>query len=78
MLGFPIEVTQVFIDKLCNLNFTVVVIDQTSEPPKPKREVTGIFSPSTFINTNFNQNIKGRNIISFVIEKTTNKICIGL
>ncbi len=79
MIGFPVEVIQVFIDKLCGLNYTVVIIDQTSEPPKPKREVTGIYSPSTFINsTSIQNNNKSSNIISMVIEKVSNKLCIGL
>ena len=37
MMGFPIHVTHSFIDKLINLNYTIVLIDQTSEPPNPKR-----------------------------------------
>ena len=49
MIGFPTSVKDSFIEKLCNLNLTVVLIEQTSEPPKPKREITGIFSPATFI-----------------------------
>jgi len=76
MLGFPVHVTDNFIEKLCNLNFTVVKIDQTSDPPKPKREVVGIFSPATLIekiksSTNF--------LVSIVIDKIkNNNLCIGL
>ena len=79
MIGFPIEVIQVFIDKLCGLNYTVVLIDQTSEPPKPKREITGIYSPSTFINsTNIQNSNKSSSIVSLVLEKVSSKLCIGL
>ncbi len=78
MLGFPIEVTQIFIDKLCGLNYTVVVIDQITNPPKPKRGVTGIYSPSTFINSSNIQNNKSSNIVSLVLERVSNKLCIGL
>ena len=46
MLGFPIYVVHNFIEKLCNLNFTVVLIDQVTKPPKPKREVVGIYLSS--------------------------------
>ena len=49
MMGFPIHVTHNFIEKLINLNFTVILIDQTSEPPNPKREITGIYSPATYL-----------------------------
>jgi DNA mismatch repair protein MutS len=52
MLGFPIYVVHNFIEKLCNLNFTVVLINQVTSPPKPKREVVGIYSPATYIENN--------------------------
>ena len=50
MMGFPTHVTQTFIEKLINMNYTVVLIDQTTEPPNPKREITGIYSPGIYIN----------------------------
>ena len=77
MIGFPVEVIQIFIDKLCSLNYTVVIIDQVTEPPKPKRAVTGIYSPSTFINS-INTTNNQKNIVSIVIEQTLNKLCIGI
>ena len=49
MLGFPIHVIDNFVEKLVDLNYTVVVIDQVSEPPNPTRKVTRIESPATFI-----------------------------
>ena len=75
MVGFPIGIIENFIDKLCNLNFTIVLINQTSDPPKPKREVIGIYSPATFINNNIN---KSNSILSVVIDKVNTKLCIGL
>lgn len=77
MVGFPLAVIENFIDKLCNLNYTSVLIKQTTEPPKPKREVVGIYSPATFINNVSNTN-KSNSIVSIVIDKMNNKICIGL
>lgn len=74
MLGFPIYVTDTYIEKLCNLNYTVVKIDQTTEAPKPKREVVGIYSPGTYMGKETN---KSNNIISIVIEKN-NLLCFGL
>ena len=50
MMGFPSHTTYNYIDKLIDLNYTVVLIDQTTEPPNPKREVTNIFSPATYFN----------------------------
>lgn len=70
MMGFPIHTTPVYIDKLINLNFTVVLIDQTTEPPNPKREITGIYSPATYLNK---INNKSNNIVSIVIDKTKSK-----
>ena len=81
MIGFPINVKETFIEKLCNLNFTVIVIDQTSDPPKPKREIVGIFSPATFINSNNLLKSKSNYLVSLVIDKKTNKskeLCIGI
>ena len=76
MLGFPIYVTDNFIERLCNLNFTVVKIDQTTDPPKPKREVVGIYSPATFIEK---LNNVSNFIVSIVIDKIKNNLlCIGL
>ena len=66
MMGFPIHVTRNFVEKLINLNYTVVLIDQTSEPPNPKREITGIYSPATWLEKN---NTKVANLVSIVIDK---------
>jgi len=79
MMGFPIHVTHNFIDKLINLNYTVVLIDQTSEPPEPKREVTGIYSPATYLVENVSKIL---NLVCIVIDKTKTKLndqlCIGI
>ena len=81
MIGFPTSVKDSFIEKLCNLNLTVVLIEQTSEPPKPKREITGIFSPATFIESQSLLNSKSNFLVSIVIDKKSlksNELCIGL
>jgi DNA mismatch repair protein MutS len=76
MVGFPIHVTDNFIEKLCNINFTVIKIDQTSEPPKPKREVVGVFSPATLVEK---INSSTKFLVSIVIDKIkNNNLCIGL
>ena len=81
MMGFPLHVTHTYIDKLINMNYTIVLIDQTTEPPNPKREVTNIYSPATHIN---NKSNKTNFLVSVVIDKikeaktNTNQICIGL
>ena len=69
MLGFPIYVVHNFIEKLCNLNFTVVLIDQVTKPPKPKREVVGIYSPATYIENNKSYSeSKSTHLTSLVID----------
>ena len=80
MLGFPTYVTHTFINKLIDLNYTIVLIDQVSEPPKPKREITGIYSPATYIQNNTNNNL---NLVSIVLDKIIDRnkieqLCIGI
>jgi DNA mismatch repair protein MutS len=50
MAGFPMYTLQKFVNILVNENYTVVIVDQVSEPPKPRRAVTSIVSPGTDIN----------------------------
>jgi len=80
MMGFPTQVTHNFIEKLINLNFTVVLIDQVTEPPEPKREITGIYSPATYLEKNNTNKIS--NLVSIIIDRTKTKsndqICIGI
>ena len=67
MIGFPLVATFKFINILIENNFTVVKIDQVTEPPKPKRQITGIYSPGTNID-----NIKkpdSNNILSIFLEE---------
>lgn len=49
MAGFPLHSVKRFINILLNNNFTVILIEQVSEPPNPKREITQIYSPGTYI-----------------------------
>jgi DNA mismatch repair protein MutS len=79
MMGFPVFTTRNFIDKLINLNYTIVLIDQVTEPPTPKRKVTGIFSPGTFIE---HKTTKTLYLVSLVIDKIKQvnnyNLCLGL
>lgn len=49
MAGFPLNSVKRYINILLSNNYTVVLIEQTSEPPNPKREITQIYSPGTYI-----------------------------
>lgn len=80
MMGFPSTVVHNYIDKLIDLNYTIVLIDQVSEPPNPKREVTSIYSPGTYLNK---QNSNSFYLLSIVIDKIKTKnnnynLCIGM
>lgn len=50
MLGFPLVSASKYINILIENGFTLVVVDQVSPPPNPKRKITGIYSPGTYIN----------------------------
>lgn len=47
MAGFPMFALRKFVSLLVNANYTVVIVDQITPPPKPKRAVTEIISPGT-------------------------------
>jgi DNA mismatch repair protein MutS len=65
MCGWPCVATSKFIKLLIDNNYTVVVIDQTTPPPNPLREVTGVYSPSTYID---NQTHENKYLMSLYIE----------
>lgn len=77
MMGFPSYIVDDMIDKIVKFGYTVVRIDQTTEPPLPKREIVGIFSPGTLINSTSN------NLICIIIDALKLKtqypiLCIGI
>ena len=49
MAGFPSYTLNKFLNILVSNNFTCVIVSQTTAPPNPKREVTDIVSPGTYI-----------------------------
>jgi len=80
MLGFPLAAQVKFINILIEKEYTVVIIDQVTVPPEPKREVTAIYSPGTYIN-----GMKPDNnyLVSIYIEDEQQKngtllTCIGM
>jgi len=81
MMGFPSYIVDDIIDKIVGMNYTVIRIDQTTEPPNPKREIVGIFSPSTTMS--HITNTKNTNMICIIFDglklKTqTPLLCIGI
>ena len=47
--GFPSYILKKYIELLIIENYTVVLCEQVTPPPKPKREITEIISPATYI-----------------------------
>ena len=77
MAGFPLVSLKRFINILLSNNYTVILIEQVSEPPNPKREITQIYSPGTYIEE-INQSDPNHIVSIYVVEETcykTSKIC---
>lgn len=70
MAGFPSPVLSKYIPILLQNNFTVVLIEQTTPPPNPERDVTKIYSPGTDIDNI--SSVDENNISSIFIESITN------
>ena len=49
LAGFPNHSMKKFLDILVNHNYTVVVVEQVTSSPNPKRSVTNIISSSTYL-----------------------------
>lgn len=81
MLGFPSPSISKYLKILIDNNYTVIVIDQTTPPPSPVRAVTGIYSPSTFID---NVVVESKYLMVLYIEtiqalnSSKNNISIGM
>ena len=66
MLGFPSIALAKFLKILIDSGFTVVVGDQVSPPPAPRRAITGVYSPGTYLDDNIPD---ANNILSIYIEE---------
>jgi len=81
MVGFNINALDKFLKILVDNGFTVIIIDQITPPPNPKRAVTGIYSSGTYLNDITLS--ESNNIVSIYMEdeKQLNgqyELCIGL
>lgn len=47
MAGIPLYVLDKYLDVLLDNGYTIIIIEQVTPPPNPKREVTRIISPAT-------------------------------
>jgi DNA mismatch repair protein MutS len=56
MAGFPLYTLNKFTTILLNNNYTIVLIEQVSEPPNPQRKITEILSPGMNVNVSGKRN----------------------
>lgn len=49
MCGFQKDSVDKYVKVLLNNDYTIIIVEQVSEPPYPKREVTQILSPTTYL-----------------------------
>lgn len=75
MCGFPLYVVDKYIQLLLKEKYTIVLIEQITEPPEPKRKITEILSPST----NLNINTRNSNYIMVLYyEEINDNLLIGI
>ncbi len=65
MLGVTSIAISKYLKLLVDNQYTIIVIDQTTPSPKPQRAVTGIYSPSTYID---NINVETKYLMTLYIE----------
>ena len=75
MAGFPLYTKDKFVQILIQNNFTIVLIEQITQPPNPERKITEIISPSTNINT---ISKKSNYILVFYFEEINNLLLVGI
>lgn len=78
MCGFQPPYLKRHLDVLIQNNWTVVIVEQITEPPKPKRGVTRIYSPGTYEFNNEEQYQDNNYLISLYFDKLQNEYNIGL
>jgi DNA mismatch repair protein MutS len=78
MAGFPSYQLKKYLDILVRHNFTIILVEQTTLPPNPKREVTQIISPSTYIEEIHSFSPQSLMVVYLESFKNSKNICIGL
>ena len=78
MMGFPIYTVSNFLEKLIELNYIVIKIDQVTSPPNPERKITGIYSKTTYVDKINDNSIKSNNLVCLVLDKCKDNLIIGI
>ena len=83
MMGFPSISLSKFLKILVDNGYTVVIVDQVTPPPNPKREITGIYSPGTYCeeisnpDANYLISIYVEEIVDDIIKTNNNMFLTG-
>lgn len=75
MAGFPLYTIAKYQNILLQNNYTIVMIEQVTEPPNPERKVTEIMSPGMNINSDTKKN---NYLMSIYYEKINNLLVVGI
>ena len=67
MLGFPNHSLGKYVDLLIAEGYLLVIVSQTTNPPRPKRKITQIVTPSTYQNTSSST---GNYLVSIIIDSS--------
>lgn len=71
MIGVNIYSIDKYIQILLNSFYTIILIEQTSQPPYVKREVTNIYSPGT--NIKYTSSGDSNNLVAIYVEEIESK-----
>lgn len=78
MWGFPLQSAEKYMPMLIESGYHLVVFEQTTPPPNPKRELVGIYSPATYIESinrpasNFILHL----VLEEIVQKNAKPICM--
>ena len=77
MAGIPLYVLDKYVDILYENGYTIVLVEQVTPPPEPKREVTRILSPGTSTNETTYENNYLMSLYFSTGSYKSNKFIIG-
>jgi DNA mismatch repair ATPase MutS len=81
MWGFPIVAKIKFVGVLIDNGYRLIIIDQVTPKPNIKREVVAIYSPATYLESNYKpkSNFIANIFIEEIVQQNgTNLACIGM
>lgn len=67
MMGFPNHSLGKYVDLLVSEGYLIVIVSQITSPPRPKRQITKVITPSTYQKDN---SISGNYLVSIVIDSS--------